>query len=189
MKWDNIAETGRDQIQLEEILKEIADSQWRLQKPQNLSSKRNANDSILKEAKCNTYQLIPQSRFRKEDSLERNQSLQSQIRGTNKTQALEEFLKQEQNSVEIEVEDPKFNQKKIIRCLKEVIYQQIPYFEKYLREEQKGYLVKIQVLSDIHVFDWIMQFAENCFYHNLPDRMPSKRFFIQNKSAFDTAND
>ena len=72
-----------------------------------------------------------------------------------------------QESIEIEVEDPKQGQKKNFKALKQVLLSQIPYFEKYLRNEPPGYLVRIQVLSDIVVFEWIIQYAEYNFYQNL----------------------
>ena len=72
-----------------------------------------------------------------------------------------------QDFVEIEVEDPKKGDKKTFKSLKEVLLSQVPYFEKYLKNNTKGYQVKIQVLSDVNVFDWIIQYAEYAFCSSL----------------------
>lgn len=45
--------------------------------------------------------------------------------------------------LEIDVEDPKLNNKKCLKCIREVVVQEIPYFKKYLKDEQSGYQVRI----------------------------------------------
>lgn len=41
----------------------------------------------------------------------------------------------------------------------------MPYFDKYLKNE--NYDVKIIVSSDISVFEWVLNYAEACFYSKL----------------------
>ena len=38
----------------------------------------------------------------------------------------------------------------------------MPYFDKYLKSE--NYDIKIIVSSDITVFEWVLSYAEACFY-------------------------
>lgn len=40
---------------------------------------------------------------------------------------------------------------------------QIPYLQKYLIRESHGYLVRIQVISNIQIFEWIIAYAEYQF--------------------------
>ena len=55
----------------------------------------------------------------------------------------------------------------------------MPYFDKYLKNE--NYDVKIIVSSDISVFEWVLNYAEACFYQKLPQFAKEDYEEIENK--------
>lgn len=55
----------------------------------------------------------------------------------------------------------------------------MPYFDKYLKNE--NYDVKIIVSSDISVFEWVLSYAEACFYSKLPSNLKDEYNEIENK--------